>query len=251
MWISLPHLEIRFLSLAFNPIVCYNFNFWEADIRPSFIMLSIIFSFLLLPFLHKADLLVQPSAQSLAVREFSLETRYNDTFVNSVFKENILLTVRYLSGERIDPKNINWDGIKKPFEYKLVLRPGETFAFHDDVLPEFEGKVSKTTNAHFNGQDGFKSDGYLMGDGVCHLASLLYWVARDAGLDAIARVNHNFANIPEVPKEYGVSIYAYPGKQAGDQMQNLYITNNRGKVIAFEFNYDGKNLKIQAVENLN
>jgi hypothetical protein len=151
---------------------------------------------------------------------------------------------------KIDPKNIDWANIKRPFEYKLILKPGETFAFHDDVLPEYEGKIVITTNAHFNAQDGFKSDGFLMGDGVCHLASLLYWVARDAGLETFAKVDHNFANIPEVPREYGVSIYAYPGKQAGDQLQNLYITNNKENEIAFEFSYDGENLKITAVENL-
>lgn len=212
-------------------------------------MFEAIIFFILLPFLS----LGQPIAadpEPIAVREFSLEQRYADSFVNTVFKDNILLTVKYLAGEKIDPQNIDWSTIEKSFEYKIVLKPGETFAFHDDVLPEFEAKVSKTTNAHFNSQEGFRSSGYLVGDGVCHLASLLYWVAQDAGLETVSKINHGFANIPEVPKEYGVSIYTYPGKQIGDQMQNLYITNNKTHQIVFEFKYDGQNLKITVAESI-
>lgn len=210
-------------------------------------MINTVVSFLFLPFLLTGTLVVTNTLEPLASHEFSLEKRYDNSFVNEVFKDNILLTIKYLSGEEIDPRKVDFEKIRKPFEYKFVLKSGETFAFHDDVLPELEGKIAKTTNAHFNARDGFKSDGFLMGDGVCHLASLLYWVARDAGLETKTRVNHSFANIPEVPKEYGVSIYATPGKQYSDQMQNLYITNNKDREITFEFNYDGQNLKITAV----
>ncbi|OGH18603.1 MAG: hypothetical protein A2868_02460 [Candidatus Levybacteria bacterium RIFCSPHIGHO2_01_FULL_40_15b] len=213
-------------------------------------MLNTIISFILLPFLIQGQPIIAGNVEPLASREFSLEKRYADAFVNSVFKDNILLTLKYLSGEEIDPGKVDFEKVRKPFEYKFVLKPRETFAFHDDVLPEFQGKVSKTTNAHFNGQEGFRSSGFLVGDGVCHLASLLYWAARDAGLETLAKVDHNFANIPEVSKEYGVSIYAYPGEQYSDQMQNLYITNNRDREIAFEFKYDGRNLKIEVVETL-
>ena len=212
-------------------------------------MLGTIISFLLLPFLIQGQPLVA-NPEPIAVREFSLEKRYEDSFVNDVFRDNILLTLKYLTQDKIDPKKINFEKIRKSFDYKIVLKPRETFAFHDDVLPEFEGKIAKTTNAHFNGQEGFRSSGFLVGDGVCHLASLLYWVARDAGLETLTQVNHNFANIPQIPREYGVSIYAYPGKQYSDQMQNLYITNNKDREIAFEFKYDGEKLKITATENL-
>lgn len=188
--------------------------------------------------------------EPLAQREFSLDNRYGNSFVNNVFKDNILLVLKYASGEKIEPKKINWETVEKPFTYNLALKPGETFAFHDDVLPEFTGKLSKTTNAHFNLSEGFKSDGYLVGDGVCHLASLLYWAAKDAGLNTLAPTSHDFANIPEVPREYGVSIYNYPGKSVSDQKQNLYITNNKDKEIAFVFDYDGKNLKIKVQEVL-
>lgn len=184
----------------------------------------------------------------LATHSFSLEKRYNDTFVNNVFRDNILLTIDYLEGKAKPTPTVDWNNVVKPFQYRMVLKPGETFAFHDDVLPKYSGKVNMTTNAHFNSQEGFKSDGYLVGDGVCHLASLIYWVAKDAGLDTYAPVRHDFAIVPEVPREYGVSIYATPGVDANDQQQNLYITNNKDKNVAFEFVYDGSDLKISATE---
>jgi len=221
----------------------------QSRLNRDFFMLGTIIS-LILPLFIQGQPVMAGEPKPIAVREFSLEKRYEDSFVNQVFKDNILLTIKYLSGEKIDPKNIDWNKVETPFEQKIILKSGETFAFHDDVLPEYEGKIAKTTNAHFNSQEGFKSSGFLVGDGVCHLASLLYWIARDAGLETTAQVNHNFANIPEVPKEYGVSIYAYPGRQANDQLQNLYITNTRDREIAFEFKYDGRNLKISAVETL-
>ena len=96
-----------------------------------------------------------------------------------------------------------------------------------------------TTNAHFNYQDGFKSDGYLTGDGVCHLASLMYWAAKDAGLTAYAPTSHDFAIINGVPREYGVSIYSVPDDFDTSARQNLYIQNNLNFPVAFIFNYDG------------
>lgn len=213
-------------------------------------MLNVIISFLFFPFVLMGQSVTVDSTNVLSKHEFSLNKRYEDPFVNGVFKDNILLTMAYLSDKKIEPSNVDWESLRKPFQYRLILKPGETFAFHDDVMPKFAGKISKTTNTHFNTQEGFKSSGYLVGDGVCHLASLLYWVAQDAGLEKEAIVPHNFANIPQVPKEYGVSIYAYPGSQANDQMQNLYITNNHDYEVAFDFSFDGENLKITAFETL-
>ena len=73
----------------------------------------------------------------------------------------------------------------------------------------------------------------------------MYWVAKEAGLEANAPTNHNFAKINEVPKEYGVSIYSLPGSSGVGSKQNLYIKNNLDKTIAFVFNYDGTNLSIK------
>lgn len=182
--------------------------------------------------------------QVLATHEISLEKRYNNQNVNGVFKDNILLTMAYLRGEKIDPNNIDWNVIEKPFSYSFIIKPDKTFAFHNDVLPEFQEKVIKTTNAHFNSQDGFKSDGYLTGDGVCHLASLINWAATDAKLSVVAPTNHNFAVIPEIPEKYGTSIYMMPNDSSENAKQNLYITNNFDKPIIFVFYYDENILKL-------
>ncbi len=212
-------------------------------------IIPILFSFITLPFLGSGIPIVQAQEiKPLATHEFSLDKRYGNEFVNNVFKDNILLTIDYLRGDKIDPSKINWTEVEKPFTYTLSLKPGDVFAFHDDVLPQYTGKITKTTNAHFNYSDGFKSDGWLTGDGVCHLASLMYWTAKDAGLDALAPTRHDFANIPEVPREYGTAIYEVPGQSGSNQAQNLYITNNKDKEVDLVFNYDGTNLKIQAQE---
>ena len=185
---------------------------------------------------------IAPEGDVLASHTISLEKRYEDPSTNAVFKDNILLALAYMNNEVKQ-------NVRKSNYFEFVLLQGQTFAFHDAVLPFYQGKVIKTTNAHFNSIEGFKSDGYLIGDGVCHLASLLYWVAKDAGLEANAPTNHDFANIPEVPREYGVSIFAQKGVPGA--MQNLYITNNRNHPVIFKFNFDGHNLKITAEERTN
>ncbi len=183
--------------------------------------------------------------QPLSIRSMSLDKRYNDSFVNSVFKDNILLTLRYLNNEKFTGNSVDWNKINKPYSFDFKIEPNSVFAFHDGILPEFKDKVTKTTNAHFNSSEGFKSDGYLIGDGVCHLASLINWAARDAGLNVVSPTNHDFANIPEVPKEYGVSIYSQPIPTQTTLMQNLYIKNNLDKTVIMKFNFDGENLKVE------
>lgn len=223
--------------------------------EPSIFMYKIIFTILFIfIILGKSALpaistLAKNQEKTLASHSFSLEKRYGNEYVNNVFRDNILLTIKYIEGTKPTP-SVDWKNVTRPFVYKLTLKPGETFAFHDDVLPDYSGKVTATTNSHFNSYEGFKSDGYLVGDGVCHLASLLYWVAKDAGLNTYAPVRHDFAPVPEVPQEYGVSIYSSPDKNANSEQQNLYITNDKSKDIAFEFTYDGKDLSITAVESL-
>ncbi len=177
----------------------------------------------------------------IASHNMPLWDRYGNDYVNNVFKDNILLTLSYMDGAVKSKSDIDWAKIEAPTHYEFTLNPGEGFAFHDTILPEYKGKVIKTTSAHFNYTDGFKSDGYLTGDGVCHFASLIYWVAKDAELTAIAPTNHNFAIIPDVPKEFGVAIYARPDLKEG-AMQNLYITNNKAKPVKFVFDYSNDNL---------
>lgn len=184
----------------------------------------------------------------LATHEISLENRYPVKSVSDVFKDNILLNLAYMDTKVSSIKDINWDEIRIPRSFQFSLAPGKTFAFHDDVLSQYKDKIAKTTQAHFNAQEGFKTDGYLFGDGVCHLASIIYWVAKDAQLDANAPTPHDFMPIPEISKEYGVSIYNSPGAKGSNAEQNLYVTNNKDKLITFKFDYDGINLKVSAVE---
>ncbi len=183
-----------------------------------------------------------------AQRQMSLANRYPDAWVSGIFKDNILLTLNYMDGTVSDPAKINWAEVTKPKTYTLTLEPGEIFAFHEKVLPEYTAKIAKTMKARFNWTDGFKSDGYLIGDGVCHLASIMYWAARDAGLTTLAPTNHDFANIPEVPKEYGVSIYYDPRSSARSTSQNLYITNTFDTPVQFAFAYDGTNLSVKVID---
>lgn len=186
----------------------------------------------------------------LSAQSISLENRDDQKFVNDVFKDNILLNMAYLSGRVTKKADINWEEIGKPFEYKFTLLPDKTFAYHEDVLDEYKSSLVKTTNAHFNFADGFKSDGYLIGDGVCHLASFMYWVSQTAGLTAYAPSNHSFAVIPEIDKEFGVAIYKIPGNCSANAMQNLYITNNKKNPVVFEFTYRNSQLKFSIFEEV-
>lgn len=188
--------------------------------------------------------------KQLASKQISLEKRYGNSYVNNVFKENILLNIAYLSGKVSKKEDIDWKGIGKPIDYKFVLLPNRTFAFHDDVLEKYKDSVTKTTNANFNFDDGFKSDGYLIGDGVCHLASLIYWASQSAGLDAYAPTAHDFAVIPEIDRKFGVSIYKAPGTSSSNKLQNLYVTNNKGKPIVFNFTYRNNELKLAIYEEI-
>lgn len=191
---------------------------------------------------------VVPNERVVAQREMSLDDRYANQFVNGVFKDNILLNLAYMRGEVSSPKDIKWDEITKPFTYEFKLYPLNTFAFHSDIKDQYRPGLTKTTNAHFNSTEGFKTDGYLFGDGVCHLASLINWAAKDAGLSVDAPTNHNFANIPDIPREYGVSIYNNPYSKGANTQQNLYITNNKAKPIAFRFEYQDNKVKVSVIE---
>lgn len=177
----------------------------------------------------------------MASREIDMEVRYHAPSVSKIFKENILLNIAYLDGRVTSAKDISWDEVNKPFHSEFTLKPNQSFAFHDSILPQYKDKVVVTTKARFNQQDGFKTDGYLYGDGVCQLASLINWAARDAKLDVEQFTNHDFAVIPEVPRKYGVAIYLDPSNQSASARKNLYVTNNRDKPVTFHFDYsDGK-----------
>lgn len=191
---------------------------------------------------------VMPSPPVIVEREISLSNRYPNSWINNIFRDNILLNLAYLRRLIPSSKEIDWDKVREPFTYEFKIEPQETFVFHEDVLPEFFGKTIILTNAHFNFTDGFKTDGYLFGDGVCHLASLIHWVSKEAGLEVKAPTRHDFANIPEVPREYGTSIYYSPNVKGANAKQNLYVTNNQNYPIIFRFVYRDDKLKFMVVK---
>lgn len=182
--------------------------------------------------------------------EFSLNDRYSNSYVSNVFADNILLTLAYMRGIIKDNK-VDWNAVKAPFTYSFTLQPGDVFAFHQDVLPQFEGKVVKTTTADFDSDQGFESDGYLVADGVCHLASLMNEAATRAGLTVVAPTNHDFAVIPEVDRKYGTAIYYMPGDTSSNQLQNLYVQNNQDKPVTFVFTYKDNALDVKVTEDSN
>lgn len=182
--------------------------------------------------------------KALSQVAYSLNNRYSNSFVNEVFSDNILLTVAYLGGKVKNGEQISWDDVRAEGESTFSLKPGETFAFHDAVLDKYKGRIALTTNAHFSSYEGFKSDGWLVGDGVCHLASFMYVAAKEAGLDVEAPTAHDFAVIPNIEKKDGVSIYSY------NTLQNLYITNNKKNDISFVLAHKNDALTIRVESDI-
>lgn len=208
------------------------------------INIGIIFTFLFTVTASAITFGDLPKEQPLAYREIPLENRNANRFISDVMKDNILLNAAYMSGKVTSKKDVNWDTIRNPFVYEFTLKPGKVFAYHDQILPEYRGKVVKTTNARFNFTQGFKSDGYLYGDGVCHFASIIYWAAKDAKLKALAPSNHNFAAIPNVPKEYGVAILYMPNMPAVNAKKNLYVENTLDTPVTIRFRQVNNKLSV-------
>jgi hypothetical protein len=183
----------------------------------------------------------------LGVRSMSLDHRQANQPLNDIYKDNILLNMAYMRGVVTKGSTVNWDNVRAPFEYEFILQPGQTFAFHDLVSKEYTN-IALTTNSHFGGEEGYKYDGRLYGMGVCHLASVINWAAKDSGLNPVAPTNHDFYAINEIPKEHGVAIYADPSSPSVSAAQNLYITNSKDTAITFKFNFDGDNLKVSVLQ---
>ena len=166
----------------------------------------------------------------LAVKELDLTDRIDITSGNEVFADNILLALRRLDSKPSYAQGkVDWEEVRKPFEAKFILLPGQVFAFHANLLPEFKGQVVQTLNSKFYTDEGYKSFAGLGGNGVCHLASLIDWAAKDAGLETTSKVDHDFYPVPGVPREHGVSINSHSA------MQNLYVKNNRSNPVVFQF----------------
>jgi len=181
----------------------------------------------------------------LAHEELDLITRLPNPFGAQVFADNILLSLHHLKGDEANFKleaeksyqvaNMDWEGIEEPFSVEFTLQPGEVFAFHGNILPEFAGQVVKTMDSDFSADEGYKALAGLYGNGVCHLASLVNWVASEAGLEVTAKVNHDFYPVPGVARVYGTSIFYAPIGH-NSQNQNLYIKNTLDQPVTFVFN---------------
>jgi hypothetical protein len=188
-----------------------------------------------------------PTAETelLAARDLSLANRHQAASINDVFAKNILLNLAYLEGSVSQKSDIDWSQVTQPFEFGVTLNPGQTFAYHDDVLDEYQDSVALTTNTYFHAADGYLSSGFLYGDGVCHLASIINWAAQDAGLEVVVTKLHSIAPIPDVPDEYGVSIYTVEGVKGSGARNNLYITNNQVYPVEFRFIHQDNTIRVE------
>lgn len=174
----------------------------------------------------------------LASESFDLDNRYPAKSVSEGFKENILIALGYLAAESKDIQQRE----EGDFVFSLILEPGEVFAFHSQILPEFKNTKIITQKSGFLPKDGYKTIAGLAGNGVCHLATLMNWVASEAGLEVTAPTNHDFAAIPGIDRKYGTSIYFTEAGGSVTERQNLYLKNNKDYSVSFVFSLKGDNL---------
>lgn len=213
-------------------------------IKETIISTITLVSTALLPVSHAAAPLLSPipehllfsNQEILAEQSLDLTIREPNQDANQGFTDNILLALHYLKGD-IESPEIDWDWARQPFEVSFTLQPGEIFAFHDNVLSEYSNPVA-TMNSEFMTYEGYRSVWGLGGNGVCHLASLINWVASEAGLEVVAKASHSFAPIPGVSREYGTSI------RSQTKNQNLYIINSLDYPVIFEFNVDSQSVEL-------
>lgn len=184
---------------------------------------------------------VQSREEVLAEQSLDLNTRAEGEHVNEVFKHNILLALAYFDTPDIPD-------VPGELDCSFTLQPGKVFAFHGNIASEFIDSVVRIMDSRFYIEEGYKSVGGLGGNGVCHLASLMNWVASEAGLEAAAPTNHNFAPIPGVPKKYWTSI-RYCDFGCNSQNQNLYIRNNFDFPVVFSFQADGDKLRLKILKS--
>jgi hypothetical protein len=182
----------------------------------------------------------------LSNHTMSLSDRYPNAKVNEVYKDNILLNLAYLKGDVKSKYDIDWSRVEQGGNFQFVIEPGQTFVYHEGVLPGYYNIL--IGESHFNAADGYKSDGYLYGDGVCHLASLFNWAANDAGLSVNAPRNHDFSLIPDIPKKYGTAIYYSPTNDSENAQENLYITNNKNTDVIFNVTYNSEEVNISVTD---
>ncbi|PIU03083.1 hypothetical protein COT44_04980 [Candidatus Shapirobacteria bacterium CG08_land_8_20_14_0_20_39_18] len=197
----------------------------------SILGLTILTSVIISPVSLPADFVMPETVirQEIAQKTLDLNIRPEG------FGENILIALRYLENQG------KIGEIREPFEVAFALYPGQVFAFHPNVLPEF-ADPAVTMNSYFLTTEGYKSVFGLGGNGVCHLASLINWAALEAGLQVTALANHDFFPIPGIDKKWGVSI------MSTDPRQNLYIKNNLEEPVIFWFTADTSRVELKILK---
>ncbi len=170
----------------------------------------------------------------LAQNSLDLTNRDENKEINEIFTDNILLNLYYFAGKISD-------------DFSFVLPSGAVFAFHKNILPEYEKGLVMTVGSQFSAEQGFKKAYGIHGNGVCHLASLMNWTASEAGLEVIAKRNHDFSPIPGVPREYGTLISYEEGSKESKE-KNLYIKNNFDFPVIFQFKLEKKKIKLRILK---
>ncbi|MGI5826190.1 MAG: VanW family protein [Patescibacteria group bacterium] len=185
------------------------------------------------PIAGRAGELAAPPKEVLAEGVLDLSSRNPNKSINEGFKENILVNLGYLYKDRD----------------RLILQPGEVFAFHKNIHPDFKDAVIVTQESEYRSSEGYKPVAGLYGNGVCHLATLMNYAASQAGLEVMAMVSHDFAPVPGIDRKYGTSIKFYPNIGGTSERQNLYIRNTKDSPVEFKFSQEGDLLKLAIIKN--
>lgn len=195
------------------------------------------------------------SVQEVRAHEtLDLTQRHGNKAINAGYGDNIRLYLHYLKrdvpGMLTNRTNsgggsvIDWAKVRAPFGFSLAIAPGEVLAFHPGVLPEFSTRSLHVVQTSLDQTDGYRFIDGLWGNGICHLASFLNMAAARAGLKVTAKVNHNFAPIYGVPKNYGTAIYYETGQEVSNANQNLYLENQGLNPLTITVSVDDKNVEM-------
>ncbi len=176
----------------------------------------------------------------LGEQVLSLKTRYPDNSVNKVFAKNIINYLLTLS--LLDPEGLKSD--EDGYSFSIKLNPGDILAFHKEILKEFTNRNVISSPTELSPQEGYETLNGLSANGVCHIASFINQVASEANLVVTAKVNHDFAPVPDVPKKYGTSIYYMKGGGNNSKNQNLYIENNYSAPVYLHFTISPETVKL-------
>lgn len=190
----------------------------------------------------QAGTLVEQNKIQLASEKMDLSYRYPVESVSDGFRENILINLYHFS--RIGADN-DYNGVgdikpqeKVPASFIIMLKPGEVFAFHDKINKEYEKDKVIAPKSGYGAKDGYLLISGLYGNGVCHLATLMYKTAEKANIEVNAPTRHDFASIPGFTREEGTAI-SYGNCP---ERQNLYVKNNKPYPVELRFDLSGSDL---------